>query len=724
MPSRDAQGRVITFYSYKGGTGRSMALANVAWILANQGKRVLAVDWDLEAPGLHRYFAPFLEDSELFGSEGIIDFVWDVCTDALTPVEPSTEGESPAALRDLRKYAIRLNWEFHDGGRLDFIPAGRQDLHYAQRVNSFDWDNFYDRLSGGSVLDATGRQLRETYDFILIDSRTGVSDTAGICTVQLPDALVMLFSLNKQSVKGVEAVAASVRRQRPEMPIFPIPTRIDPFEHQKLAASLKHVKTVFSSLLRTSLVGDQDNYWGDVELPYVPYYAFEEILAAFGDDPGRKTTMLAAAARLAKYVSNEVIGDLPPVPEPLRNRVLEAWRPDAGANRTSDPNTDAVAPEIQAFFGEVSASAEPPTSEPSANLDSSVISLAEYFSPARTGIEPAEERREPGIELPTVPESQLAIPTPSDPEPAHPRVRSVRRLSTPLVLWVMAVVAGVVFVSAFLLAPRMSAAEKLAALHLASTRTDLKTRYLLDLYRADYREFKGVDLSGVILTHDSLQGIDLSSAKLTGARLAGAVLDRAKLSGADLSGADLNGASLTDAVLWGARVDGADLSGANLSGANLDGVPLDRARTNTETVLSDSSSGPVLPGDDLGRQVRAPSDTVNPNTVGYMWIGRYDRNHGWVNARLGTLQGNPVTADPERIILDRTVYRVRSNSTLRDGGWPTDSSYFDLVRLGTVRQGARVEVLERPRRIGGASSQLYWARVKVNPATGPGDSPP
>jgi len=53
-------GKIVTFYSYKGGTGRSMALANVAWILASNGKRVLAIDWDLEAPGLHRYFTPFL----------------------------------------------------------------------------------------------------------------------------------------------------------------------------------------------------------------------------------------------------------------------------------------------------------------------------------------------------------------------------------------------------------------------------------------------------------------------------------------------------------------------------------------------------------------------------------------------------------------------------------------------------------------------------------------
>src|SRR5262249_5649929 len=65
-------GQVITFYSYKGGTGRTMSLANVACLLAerlgNEGS-VLVVDWDLEAPGLHRFFpgrlAPNVSDTSL-----------------------------------------------------------------------------------------------------------------------------------------------------------------------------------------------------------------------------------------------------------------------------------------------------------------------------------------------------------------------------------------------------------------------------------------------------------------------------------------------------------------------------------------------------------------------------------------------------------------------------------------------------------------------------------
>src|SRR4051794_6146130 len=105
-------GKIITFYSYKGGTGRSMSLANVAWVLASAGHRVLTIDWDLEAPGLHRYFDPFLSDKSLERSTGIIDFVRDFATAAVavTPSAPAQnwyEGYS-----DLLAHATALDWKF------------------------------------------------------------------------------------------------------------------------------------------------------------------------------------------------------------------------------------------------------------------------------------------------------------------------------------------------------------------------------------------------------------------------------------------------------------------------------------------------------------------------------------------------------------------------------------------------------------------------------------
>src|ERR1035438_5575749 len=125
-------GRIITFYSYKGGTGRSMALANMAWILASRGKKVLAIDWDLEAPGLHRYFRPFLVEPELSSTPGLIEFVREYAAQAMTPPSCAKGQEDPnwyIPFADITRYAVPLDWNF-DGGCLHLVPAGKQDPHY------------------------------------------------------------------------------------------------------------------------------------------------------------------------------------------------------------------------------------------------------------------------------------------------------------------------------------------------------------------------------------------------------------------------------------------------------------------------------------------------------------------------------------------------------------------------------------------------------------------
>src|SRR5688572_15150308 len=201
-------GKIITFYSYKGGTGRSMALANVAWILASRGKRVLTLDWDLEAPGLHHYFHPFLSDEYLISCEGLIDFVHRFFDAAATPDGHQDDWYKPYA--NILRYAASLQYEhFEKSGTLDFISAGRLGSSYSTRVNSFNWSAFYDKLGGGKLLEEAKERMRLEYDYVLIDSRTGVSDTSGICTVQLPEILVVCFTLNNQSIEGAAAVSAS-----------------------------------------------------------------------------------------------------------------------------------------------------------------------------------------------------------------------------------------------------------------------------------------------------------------------------------------------------------------------------------------------------------------------------------------------------------------------------------------------------------------------------------
>lgn len=330
MIQPEPEGRIITFYSYKGGTGRSMILANVAWILASNGKRVLAVDWDLEAPGLHRYFYPFLVDKDITSSDGIINFVVEFKLKAMTP-PPQTEKLDKnwyVSYANILRYAGALEWEFPQGGRLDFVPAGRQNQSYSDLVNSFDWQEFYEHLGGGTFLEAAKRHMKQNYEYILIDSRTGVSDTSGICTMQLPDDLVVCYTLNNQSIQGAAAVAAKAAAVRGDtLRVFPVPMRVDPFEKDKLELRRQFAKEKFGDFpAHLSDAERESSYRAIIQVPYIPYYAYEEILATFGDTvPPASGTLLESVERITSYLVGPGL-KASPIREAVRQRFLGEFK--------------------------------------------------------------------------------------------------------------------------------------------------------------------------------------------------------------------------------------------------------------------------------------------------------------------------------------------------------------------------------------------------------------
>ncbi|MFE3933781.1 KGGVGR-motif variant AAA ATPase, partial [Streptomyces goshikiensis] len=331
--SRDSSGRdgrIVTFYSYKGGTGRTMALANTAWILAANGKRVLAVDWDLEAPGLHRFFHPFLDPSTLGATTGVIDLISEYAWAATSPARRADDWHKDYAR--IQPHAVSLTpetlgWEFPDGGTLDFVSAGRQNREYSATVSTFDWDNFYDRLGGGLFFDALRADMKRNYDYVLIDSRTGLSDIADICTVHLPDVLVDCFTLSDQSIDGAAAVARQIDERFGDrgIKIYPVPMRIDEGEKEKADAGRALARIKFDRF-PSGLVGDElTSYWGAVEIPYRPYYAYEETLATFGDEAGLTNSLLSAFERLTAVVTEGGTTSMPAIREEVRLRIRDAF---------------------------------------------------------------------------------------------------------------------------------------------------------------------------------------------------------------------------------------------------------------------------------------------------------------------------------------------------------------------------------------------------------------
>ena len=178
-----SEGQVTTFYSYKGGTGRSMALANVAVLLARWGYKVLLIDWDLEAPGLEFFFRScLLEDpSEVLKRDGVIEL--------LLGNRPSTRRSRLA--RSWKEMIVEIH--LPEGNTLDLITAGNRAKDYFRRVTDLSIDRFYAE-DGGLLVESLREQWKSQYDFTLVDSRTGVTDIGGICTIQLPDYLVLVFT--------------------------------------------------------------------------------------------------------------------------------------------------------------------------------------------------------------------------------------------------------------------------------------------------------------------------------------------------------------------------------------------------------------------------------------------------------------------------------------------------------------------------------------------------
>ena len=190
---------VTTFYSFKGGVGRTMALVNAAVTLALRGRRVLVVDFDIEAPGLDTF--DVLRPREEV--PGIIDYVTRYLESGQAPSATDFIGECPAI--------------GEQGGNLWIMPSGRNET-YAANFNQVDWGGLYDRHDGYLLFEDLKEQWNQILkpDYVLIDSRTGHTDTSGICTRQLPDSVVVFFFPNQQNLRGLTDVVRDIRSEADE----------------------------------------------------------------------------------------------------------------------------------------------------------------------------------------------------------------------------------------------------------------------------------------------------------------------------------------------------------------------------------------------------------------------------------------------------------------------------------------------------------------------------
>ncbi len=196
---------VATFYSYKGGVGRTLALLNVAYEMASVGLRVLVVDFDLEAPAIHpdrwRSSGDGIAAATPGSSDhsGIVEYVSTYLSTAHAP-----------SVADHVVDATPHECE----GQIELMPAGRINDSYGDRLNDIDWNALYADHDGYLLFEDMRAQWEGLgFHYVLVDSRTGFTDVGGICTRHLPDAVVTMFRPDDQSLRGMSGVVQSIRNE-------------------------------------------------------------------------------------------------------------------------------------------------------------------------------------------------------------------------------------------------------------------------------------------------------------------------------------------------------------------------------------------------------------------------------------------------------------------------------------------------------------------------------
>jgi MinD-like ATPase involved in chromosome partitioning or flagellar assembly len=223
--------RVVTFYSYKGGVGRTLACANFGLYLAKTGQKVVLADMDFEAPGLD---SKFFDAATSNISNGLLDQI--------------SAFQQGAPIPNLSPMPIALTEEVaRSGGMLQLIPAGNYGApdKYYESLSNIDWHKLLRTEDGLSFWFDLVSRIKTQFnpDVLVIDSRTGITEIGGLCTQVLPDTVLLLSSTSPESMAGTRRmyeiiknsrVVKEIRGKRPPIDLRVVLTRVPRQDNQEI----------------------------------------------------------------------------------------------------------------------------------------------------------------------------------------------------------------------------------------------------------------------------------------------------------------------------------------------------------------------------------------------------------------------------------------------------------------------------------------------------------
>lgn len=177
---------IISVHSYRGGTGKSNTVSNLAVILAQKGYQVAVVDTDIQSPGVHVLFG--------FGTDSIHsslnDYLW-----GKIDVKDAVYDVSHLLTTDR-------------GGGLFLLPSSIKTSDIA-RVLREGYD--VNRLNDGYRKVIKDFKL----DYLIIDTHPGLNEET-LLSITLSNVLLLLLRPDQQDYQGTAVTVDVARRLQVE----------------------------------------------------------------------------------------------------------------------------------------------------------------------------------------------------------------------------------------------------------------------------------------------------------------------------------------------------------------------------------------------------------------------------------------------------------------------------------------------------------------------------
>ena len=190
---------VVAFYGFKGGAGRTLALANVAALLARRGTgmHIATIDFDFEAPGLHLSLAADISGIE--SGQGLVPLLRSAVTSRDAAVLPVVDS--------LIRSSVSTG-----NGRIYVLPAGKVDRKYLAQIEELNvslWHSFTPPQPVQRVLRDLTSQLQ--LDAIFLDCRTGFNGLSASLLFHVADAIVVFLPMSSQIWDGLDILLDALR---------------------------------------------------------------------------------------------------------------------------------------------------------------------------------------------------------------------------------------------------------------------------------------------------------------------------------------------------------------------------------------------------------------------------------------------------------------------------------------------------------------------------------